>query len=356
MERKDVMSKNVAIYKAQASALEKNAAPGCKVCGRQGNGGQTGCAAQRCSATNARATWLRPAPSLLIPAAWAGSGSGLQQLQRRAQTRCATKPAARSLPSRARLRAAPLQVLVVANPANTNSLILKEHAPSIPAGGWAAAGCRWRQFGAGGSGVGARQGSWMGNGQQQLPSQVTVPCPNPAHLPSSASLPALPAENITCLTRLDHNRALGQVRLSSGLGRAALGAQEAPPGAAPAPGARPAGRTQWEAPWQAGPWQATLHLHPTWPLPLLLAPSCCLPSLTVPAASCCLPSVIVPAQSCCFPSPTLPHPANLPAAPAAQRAQRGARGQGQERNHLGQPLLHAGEGHGRGLGAEAHIA
>jgi hypothetical protein len=31
MERKDVMSKNVAIYKAQASALEKHAAPGCKV-------------------------------------------------------------------------------------------------------------------------------------------------------------------------------------------------------------------------------------------------------------------------------------------------------------------------------------
>ena len=31
MERKDVMSKNVAIYKAQASALEKGANPGCKV-------------------------------------------------------------------------------------------------------------------------------------------------------------------------------------------------------------------------------------------------------------------------------------------------------------------------------------
>lgn len=44
-----------------------------------------------------------------------------------------------------------LQVLVVANPANTNALILKEFAPSIP------------------------------------------------------------EKNITCLTRLDHNRALGQV-------------------------------------------------------------------------------------------------------------------------------------------------
>ncbi|XP_057457031.1 malate dehydrogenase, cytoplasmic-like [Lotus japonicus] len=72
MERKDVMSKNVSIYKAQASALEEHAAADCKV-------------------------------------------------------------------------------LVVANPANTNALILKEFAPSIP------------------------------------------------------------AKNITCLTRLDHNRALGQI-------------------------------------------------------------------------------------------------------------------------------------------------
>lgn len=44
-----------------------------------------------------------------------------------------------------------IQVLVVANPANTNALILKEFAPSIP------------------------------------------------------------EKNITCLTRLDHNRALGQI-------------------------------------------------------------------------------------------------------------------------------------------------
>ncbi|XP_028105103.1 malate dehydrogenase 2, cytoplasmic-like [Camellia sinensis] len=72
MERKDVMSKNVAIYNSQASALEKYAAANCKV-------------------------------------------------------------------------------LVVANPANTNALILKEFAPSIS------------------------------------------------------------EKNITCLTRLDHNRALGQV-------------------------------------------------------------------------------------------------------------------------------------------------
>ncbi|CAN6462168.1 unnamed protein product [Victoria cruziana] len=72
MERKDVMSKNVSIYKAQASALEQYAAENCKV-------------------------------------------------------------------------------LVVANPANTNALILKEFAPSIP------------------------------------------------------------SKNVTCLTRLDHNRALGQI-------------------------------------------------------------------------------------------------------------------------------------------------
>lgn len=31
MERKDVMSKNVSIYKSQASALEKHAAANCKV-------------------------------------------------------------------------------------------------------------------------------------------------------------------------------------------------------------------------------------------------------------------------------------------------------------------------------------
>ncbi|WOL06242.1 malate dehydrogenase isoform X2 [Canna indica] len=72
MERKDVLSKNVSVYKDQASALEQYAAADCKV-------------------------------------------------------------------------------LVVANPANTNALILKEFAPSIP------------------------------------------------------------AKNITCLTRLDHNRALGQI-------------------------------------------------------------------------------------------------------------------------------------------------
>mmetsp|Transcript_468 Transcript_468/g.3475 ORF Transcript_468/g.3475 Transcript_468/m.3475 type:complete len:339 (+) Transcript_468:103-1119(+) len=78
MERKDVMSKNVAIYKSQASALEKHASKNVKI-------------------------------------------------------------------------------VVVANPANTNALILSENAPSIP------------------------------------------------------------KENITCLTRLDHNRALGQISLKCGI-------------------------------------------------------------------------------------------------------------------------------------------
>jgi hypothetical protein len=73
MERKDVMAKNVAIYKGQAAAIEAHASKDCKI-------------------------------------------------------------------------------VVVANPANTNALVLKEHAPSIK------------------------------------------------------------PENITCLTRLDHNRALGQVQ------------------------------------------------------------------------------------------------------------------------------------------------
>jgi malate dehydrogenase len=77
MERKDVMAKNVAIYKAQASALERLAAPGARV-------------------------------------------------------------------------------VVVANPANTNARVLREHAPSIP------------------------------------------------------------AENITAMTRLDHNRALGQLAERTG--------------------------------------------------------------------------------------------------------------------------------------------
>lgn len=97
MERKDVMTKNVSIYKAQASALEQHAAPDCKV-------------KQNFIISIISGTFIR-------------SNRGLELLQ----------------------------VLVVANPANTNALILKEFAPSFP------------------------------------------------------------AKNITCLTRLDHNRALGQI-------------------------------------------------------------------------------------------------------------------------------------------------
>ncbi|KAL6903812.1 hypothetical protein ACP4OV_004625 [Aristida adscensionis] len=78
MERKDLIEKNVAIYRSQASALQQHAAPNCKV-------------------------------------------------------------------------------LVVANPANTNALVLKEFAPAVP------------------------------------------------------------AKNITCLTRLDHNRALGQISENLGV-------------------------------------------------------------------------------------------------------------------------------------------
>ena len=67
-------------------------------------------------------------------------------------TCCATDALrAHACPCRSHPHLQALQVLVVANPANTNALILKENAPSIP------------------------------------------------------------PENITCLTRLDHNRALGQV-------------------------------------------------------------------------------------------------------------------------------------------------
>lgn len=41
MERKDVMSRNVSIYKAQASALEKHAAPDCKVVSYSSNPQET---------------------------------------------------------------------------------------------------------------------------------------------------------------------------------------------------------------------------------------------------------------------------------------------------------------------------
>ncbi|KAI3949964.1 hypothetical protein MKW92_017076 [Papaver armeniacum] len=99
MERKDVMSKNVSIYKSQASALEAHAAANCKV--RLFSKSRV----ERYSQISALRTFC-----LLF-----------------------------------------MQVLVVANPANTNALILKEFAPSIP------------------------------------------------------------EKNISCLTRLDHNRALGQV-------------------------------------------------------------------------------------------------------------------------------------------------
>jgi malate dehydrogenase len=100
MERKDVMAKNVTIYKNQASALEKLASKDVKV--------RCGCAP---GAAARRRLLVRRRPATALP-----------------------------------------QVLIVANPANTNAIILKEYAPSIP------------------------------------------------------------AKHITCMTRLDHNRALAQVR------------------------------------------------------------------------------------------------------------------------------------------------
>lgn len=115
MERKDVMSKNVSIYKAQAAALEKHGSKDAKV----GPGDGQTCLARLASPS---------APLHCLPEA-------PRSIPR------ASAPSPRPSP----------QILVVANPANTNALILKEYAPSIP------------------------------------------------------------AENITAMTRLDHNRALGQV-------------------------------------------------------------------------------------------------------------------------------------------------
>lgn len=64
MERKDVMSKNVAIYKAQAAALEKGAAPGCKVraqrlgaAGVRGRGVELNCAMALLGAEAAVGRW-----------------------------------------------------------------------------------------------------------------------------------------------------------------------------------------------------------------------------------------------------------------------------------------------------------
>lgn len=142
MERKDVMSKNVAIYKAQASALEKHAAPGCKVRRRHP------AAARRAEAEGASrrqrsGCWGRGPPARARPACqhfW-----GVEVLAARSVCLYALRPPAppwhgHSSHSLLTTRACdPLQVLVVANPANTNSLILKENAPSIPAGAPAAA-------------------------------------------------------------------------------------------------------------------------------------------------------------------------------------------------------------------------
>uniref|UniRef100_A0A0D9ZNX7 Malate dehydrogenase n=1 Tax=Oryza glumipatula TaxID=40148 RepID=A0A0D9ZNX7_9ORYZ len=118
MERKDLISKNVTIYKSQASALQQHAAPNCKV--------------------NDDASRIRKYTiSMLKHYCYYGTVK-----KKRART---------DIYSDFAVQVCTHEVLVVANPANTNALVLKEFAPAIP------------------------------------------------------------AKNITCLTRLDHNRALGQV-------------------------------------------------------------------------------------------------------------------------------------------------
>ncbi|KAK7820882.1 malate dehydrogenase [Quercus suber] len=110
MERKDMMSKNVPIYKEQASALEEHAASDCKYI-----------------------------PCLAIISCPYSLAWSIASISSNGSVAC--------------LLASPLTItcFVVANPANTNALILKEFAPSIP------------------------------------------------------------KKNITCITRLDHNRALSQI-------------------------------------------------------------------------------------------------------------------------------------------------
>jgi hypothetical protein len=119
----------------------------------------------------------------------------------------------------------PRQVLVVANPANTNALMLKEHAPSIP------------------------------------------------------------AENITALTRLDHNRALAQVRVTRGRAGGTGG-------------------------------QLLARTHPS----VWLCLPCCL-ELRTPMPPRCDPT------DCC-----------MPGCAAGGRA----RDRGEECHHLGQPLINTG--------------
>lgn len=125
MERKDVMSKNVSIYKAQASALEKHAAANCKVTDRNWITYESFYNfSYYCNSRD------------FLPKSNAFYFFWVVMFERSDNWFFVFLL---------------FQVLVVANPANTNALILKEFAPSIP------------------------------------------------------------EKNISCLTRLDHNRALGQI-------------------------------------------------------------------------------------------------------------------------------------------------
>lgn len=156
MERKDVMSKNVAIYKAQASALEKGANPGCKVGHPAGRLSLPRAPPPLCLTvgTGCHGPWAQQPARPAGP--WKGmSCSKLSCICRAgrcvppANAHCAARRALPSLPSApnptprsklcvptscAPVCVVPMQVLVVANPANTNALILKENAPSIPPG------------------------------------------------------------------------------------------------------------------------------------------------------------------------------------------------------------------------------
>ena len=260
-----------------------------------------------------------------------GAGRGWRQWAVAAPFPCSPHPITRLPLPFGLAHCALLQVLVVANPANTNSLILKEHAPSIPTGelhyrvelwwGWVRGG--W---------AGERQPCSLrppsppvscavgysctveqmdvppvGSRQSFLPlTPRPLPCPVPA-----------PAENITCMTRLDHNRALGQV--SEWVG-GSVGDQLA---------SRAASQEQ----------QAR---RPCSRLRMLQPPCGCLCFLTAcpvqkpsPGALALSSSPSGVFDSCCT-------PCRSSRLPAAERAQRRPREQGEERRHLGQPLLHPG--------------
>ena len=188
MERKDVMSKNVAIYKAQAAALEAGAAPGCKARAGRGRGGG-GPGRQRRRGSRQPAGCVppclpSPSNSRTPPLAWhAGAGGG--------QPRQHQRP----------------------HPQGERALHPRGCAP-----GWLAAG---RHRAARGGGSAAR--GWRRAvrarcaGPSSAPPPLALPHPSIPHPTTQPPPFSTAAENITCLTRLDHNRALGQLSERSGV-------------------------------------------------------------------------------------------------------------------------------------------